>query len=53
MLDTGKLEVYRPAGGFGIRLDESSTYAGAEVTPFYDSLLLKVRGGKISNSTFV
>jgi len=40
--DTGKIEVYRSAGGNGIRLDASSGFAGAIITPHYDSLLVKV-----------
>lgn len=39
--DTGRIAVYRSAGGAGVRLDES-TYAGAEVLPYFDSLLVKV-----------
>ncbi|TKA53874.1 Pyruvate carboxylase [Rhodotorula sp. CCFEE 5036] len=44
--DTGKIEVYRSAGGNGVRLDASSGFAGAQITPHYDSLLVKctVRG---------
>lgn len=30
--DTGKIEVYRSAGGNGVRLDASSGFAGAQVT---------------------
>ena len=40
--DTGKINVYRPAVGMGIRLDDGSGYVGARVSPFYDSLLAKV-----------
>ena len=42
MPDTGKITVYRPAGGLGIRLDDGSGYVGARVSPFYDSLLVKI-----------
>ncbi len=42
--DTGRLEVYRSASGMGIRLDGGSGYAGATVSPHYDSLLTKVTG---------
>ena len=41
MPDTGKLETYRSPGGFGVRLDGGNVYAGAVITPFYDSLLVK------------
>jgi len=40
--DYGKIAAYRSAVGFGIRLDAGSAFTGAEVTPFYDSLLVKV-----------
>ena len=37
----GTISVYRSPGGPGIRLD-GATYAGAEVSPFFDSLLVKL-----------
>lgn len=40
--DHGKLTAYRSAAGFGIRLDAGTAYTGAVVTPYYDSLLVKV-----------
>ncbi|WP_216286912.1 pyruvate carboxylase [Polynucleobacter sp. 30F-ANTBAC] len=40
--DYGKISTYRSAAGFGIRLDAGTAYAGAVITPFYDSLLVKV-----------
>ena len=40
--DTGKIDTYRSPGGFGVRLDAGNAYAGAIVTPYYDSLLVKV-----------
>jgi len=40
--DYGKILAYRSTGGFGIRLDGGMGYAGAVITPFYDSLLVKV-----------
>ena len=42
MPDTGKLMVYRSSGGFGVRLDAGNGFQGAVVTPFYDSLLVKI-----------
>ncbi len=42
MPDTGVIETYQIPGGLGIRLDGGSGFQGAEITPFYDSLLLKV-----------
>ncbi len=38
----GKIITYRSAGGFGIRLDAGMGDSGAVVTPFYDSLLVKI-----------
>ena len=42
MPDYGKLLAYRSPGGFGIRLDGGMGYTGAVITPFYDSMLVKV-----------
>ncbi len=40
--DYGTLIAYRSAGGFGIRLDAGSAYQGSVISPFFDSLLVKV-----------
>ncbi|NVO85794.1 pyruvate carboxylase [Hymenobacter terrestris] len=40
--DYGTITAYRSAGGFGIRLDQGSVYSGVRVSPFFDSLLVKV-----------
>ena len=40
--DYGKISTYRSPGGFGIRLDGGSSFGGAVITPYYDSLLVKV-----------
>ncbi|MEZ5015452.1 MAG: pyruvate carboxylase [Flavipsychrobacter sp.] len=40
--DYGTLVTYRNAAGFGVRLDEGSTYAGMKISPFFDSMLVKV-----------
>src|SRR5688572_18873717 len=40
--DYGKILTYRSAAGFGIRLDGGMGDAGSVITPFYDSLLVKV-----------
>ena len=42
MPDTGVIENYRSPGGLGIRLDGGNGFEGSEITPFYDSLLVKV-----------
>ena len=40
--DYGRLLAYRSASGFGIRLDAGNAYAGATISPFFDSMLVKV-----------
>jgi pyruvate carboxylase len=40
--DYGRIVAYRSASGMGIRLDAGSAFSGAVVTPYFDSLLVKV-----------
>lgn len=40
--DFGTIVAYRSAGGFGIRLDDGAVYPNAKVSPFFDSMLVKV-----------
>jgi pyruvate carboxylase len=40
--DYGRLTTYRSAAGFGIRLDGGTAFSGAVITPYFDSLLVKV-----------
>ncbi|MBL1170628.1 MAG: pyruvate carboxylase [Candidatus Brocadia sp. AMX2] len=40
--DYGRIQHYRSAGGMGIRLDAGTAFSGALVTPYYDSMLVKV-----------
>jgi len=40
--DFGTIVAYRNAGGYGIRLDEGSSYSGVKISPFFDSMLVKV-----------
>ena len=40
--DTGKITSYRSGGGFGVRLDGGNAVAGSVISPYYDSLLVKV-----------
>jgi pyruvate carboxylase len=40
--DYGKIIAYRNAGGYGIRIDEGSSYQGVVISPFFDSMLAKV-----------
>jgi len=47
--DYGKIVNYRSSAGFGIRLDGAMGDTGAVITPFYDSLLVKLTA---SASTF-
>lgn len=40
--DYGTIVAYRSAAGYGIRLDSGSAYVGAKISPFFDSMLVKV-----------
>ncbi len=40
--DTGKIITYRSAGGGGVRVDGGTVHSGAEVSPHFDSLLVKM-----------
>ncbi|MCD4513064.1 pyruvate carboxylase [Brucella pseudogrignonensis] len=40
--DYGRIQAYRSASGFGIRLDGGTAYSGAVITRYYDPLLVKV-----------
>ena len=40
--DFGTITAYRNAAGFGIRLDEGSSYAGMKISPYFDSMIVKV-----------
>ncbi|WP_026535286.1 pyruvate carboxylase [Arthrobacter sp. H14] len=40
--DVGKISAYRSAGGAGVRLDGGTVYAGAEISPHFDSMLVKL-----------
>ncbi|HAD03598.1 MAG TPA: pyruvate carboxylase, partial [Desulfuromonas sp.] len=40
--DFGTIKAFRTAAGFGVRLDAGNGYAGAQITPHYDSLLVKI-----------
>lgn len=40
--DYGTITTYRSASGMGIRLDAGSIYQGYSVSPFFDSMLVKV-----------
>ena len=42
--DYGTVTAYRSASGFGIRLDAGSVYQGVKISPFFDSMLVKVSG---------
>lgn len=49
--DYGRLLAYRSASGFGIRLDAGNAYAGATISPFFDSMLVKVTASGESLAT--
>ena len=40
--DYGTISSYRSSAGFGVRLDAGTAYTGAQITRYYDSLLVKV-----------
>jgi pyruvate carboxylase len=40
--DSGRIVAYRTPGGAGIRLDGGVGYLGADVSPYFDSLLVKL-----------
>ena len=40
--DYGRISNYRSAAGYGIRLDSGNGDAGAVITPYYDSMLVKL-----------
>ncbi len=40
--DYGTITTYRSAAGMGIRLDVGSVYQGSAVSPFFDSMLVKI-----------
>ena len=40
--DYGRIHTYRSPAGFGVRLDGGSAFGGAVITPYYDSLLVKL-----------
>jgi pyruvate carboxylase len=40
--DYGTIIAYRSPGGFGIRLDAGNCYAGVTISPFFDSMLVKI-----------
>lgn len=40
--DTGKIEIYRTGSGGGVRLDGGTGFTGAVISPYYDSLLVKL-----------
>ena len=42
--DVGRIDVFRTGEGMGIRLDGGNSYPGATISPYYDSLLVKVTG---------
>lgn len=40
--DTGKIDFYATGSGNGVRLDGGNGFTGAVITPYYDSLLVKI-----------
>ena len=48
--DNGKIISYRSGGGFGVRLDGGNVTTGSVISPYYDSLMVKVTS---HDNTFV
>ncbi|GAC1446100.1 MAG: pyruvate carboxylase [Pyrinomonadaceae bacterium] len=46
--DYGTIVAYRSGAGFGIRVDEGSVYPGVMISPFFDSMLVKVTASAYS-----
>ena len=40
--DNGKITAYRTGGGYGVRLDGGNVTTGTVISPYYDSLMVKV-----------
>ena len=40
--DYGRLTTYRSPGGFSVRLDAGNGFSGSVITPYFDSLLVKM-----------
>ena len=40
--DNGKITAYRTGGGFGVRLDGGNVTTGTVISPYYDSLMVKI-----------
>lgn len=52
--DYGKITGYRSPAGFGIRLDGGTAYNGAVITPYFDSMLVKVTAwGRSSEEAYI
>ncbi|GAB3334883.1 pyruvate carboxylase [Larkinella ripae] len=51
--DFGTIIAYRNAAGFGIRLDEGSSYPGVKISPYFDSMIVKIsaRGRTLRGAT--
>ena len=51
--DYGRITTYRSPGGFSIRLDGGNGFGGAVITPYFDSLLVKLTtwGSNFSEAT--
>ncbi len=46
--DNGRITAYRSGGGFGVRLDGGNASTGTTISPYYDSLLVKVTSWDIT-----
>lgn len=46
--DVGRISLWRPGEGFGIRLDGGNAFTGAVISPHYDSMLTKVTASALT-----
>jgi pyruvate carboxylase len=48
--DYGRITTYRSSGGFAVRMDGGNGFGGSVITPYFDSLLVKIT---TAGSTFI
>mmetsp|Transcript_25627 Transcript_25627/g.66531 ORF Transcript_25627/g.66531 Transcript_25627/m.66531 type:complete len:1181 (-) Transcript_25627:28-3570(-) len=46
--DVGRIQLWRPGEGFGIRMDGGNAFTGAVISPHYDSMLTKVTASALT-----
>ena len=46
--DVGRIQLWRPGEGFGIRMDGGNSFTGAVISPHYDSMLTKITASALT-----